>query len=101
MTGEASDERPHAADHGHPLAADPGVYFRTMSTEKDNRVDWAAPANPEGEKLISNPWRQQKARVPPQTKHGVMDTLLGDHKLSAPDTGGSDPYNTTGRQFRR
>jgi hypothetical protein len=30
-----------------------------------------------------------------------MDTLLGENTLSASDVGGSDPYNTTGRQFRR
>jgi hypothetical protein len=30
-----------------------------------------------------------------------MDTLLGENDLSAHDAGGSDPYNATGRQFRR
>jgi hypothetical protein len=30
-----------------------------------------------------------------------MDTLLGEHNLAAPDEGGRDPYNATGRQFRR
>ena len=30
-----------------------------------------------------------------------MDTLLGENNLSAIDVGGSDPYNATGRQFRR
>jgi hypothetical protein len=30
-----------------------------------------------------------------------MDTLLGDNDLAAMDVGGSDPYNATGRQFRR
>jgi hypothetical protein len=30
-----------------------------------------------------------------------MDTVLGENKLPAIDAGGSDPYNATGRQFRR
>ena len=30
-----------------------------------------------------------------------MDTLLGENNLSAYDAGGNDPYNATGRQFRR
>lgn len=42
-----------------------------------------------------------KPRVLPTTKRGVMDTLLGANNLSAQDAGGNDPYNATGRQFRR
>jgi hypothetical protein len=72
-----------------------------MSPGNDNQVDWTAAATPEGEKVAPNPWRQPKPRVPPQTKSGVLDTLLGDDKLSAQDASGSDPYNATGRQFRR
>jgi hypothetical protein len=30
-----------------------------------------------------------------------MDALLGESNLSATDVGGGDPYNATGRQFRR
>ena len=30
-----------------------------------------------------------------------MDTLLGKNNLAALDESGSDPYNATGRQFRR
>jgi hypothetical protein len=29
-----------------------------------------------------------------------MDTLLGEHNLSAAEVSGSDPYNATGRHFR-
>ena len=72
-----------------------------MSPGNDNQVDWTAATTPEGEKVVANPWRQQKGRVPPQTKSNVMDTLLGENKLSASEIGGNDPYNTTGRQFRR
>ena len=45
--------------------------------------------------------QQAKPRVLPQTKRSVMDTLLGENNLSAMDAGGGDPYNATGRQFRR
>jgi hypothetical protein len=79
----------------------PGVYFLAMSPGNDNQVDWSAAATPEGEKVVANPWRQQKPRTPPQTKSGVMDTLLGQNSLTASDVSGSDPYNTTGRHFRR
>jgi hypothetical protein len=30
-----------------------------------------------------------------------MDTLLGANNLSASDVSGNDPYNATGRHFRR
>jgi hypothetical protein len=31
-----------------------------------------------------------------------MDTLLGNNELTSSfDAGGNDPYNATGRQFRR
>jgi hypothetical protein len=100
-TGGQPDERPAAADHGHALVTIPGVYFRPMSPGNDNQVDWTAASTPEGDKLVANPWRQQKPRTPPLTKRGVMDTLLGENNLSASDVGGSDPYNTTGSQFRR
>jgi hypothetical protein len=72
-----------------------------MSPGNDNQIDWTAAATPEGERVAPSPWRQQKPRTPPQTRRGVMDTLLGEHDLSASDAGGSDPYNATGRHFRR
>lgn len=31
----------------------------------------------------------------------VMDTLLGENRLAAIDVSGGDPYNATGRLFRR
>jgi hypothetical protein len=34
-------------------------------------------------------------------KRNVMDTLLGKNNLSAADLSGNDPYNATGRHFRR
>ena len=35
------------------------------------------------------------------TRRGVMDTLLGENNLSAYDASGNDPYNATGKSFRR
>ena len=72
-----------------------------MSREKDNRVDWTAAATPAGGGVVGSLSRKPKAREIPETRRNVMDTLLGDTNLSAFDAGGSDPYNATGRQFRR
>jgi hypothetical protein len=70
-----------------------------MSSGNDNQVDWTATTPHEG--VVTSLSRQTKPRVEPNSKRSVMDTLLGEHKLSAFDAGGSDPYNATGRQFRR
>lgn len=72
-----------------------------MSMGNDNQVDWTAAATSEGERVAPSLSRPQKPRVIPQTKRSVMDTLLGENNLTASDAGGSDPYNATGRQFRR
>jgi hypothetical protein len=101
MTGAAPDERLFAADHGHGPAMLRGVYFRPMCPGNDNQVDWTAAATPQGEAVVPSLSRQQKTRVVPQTRRSVMDTLLGENDLAAQDPGGSDPYNATGRQFRR
>jgi hypothetical protein len=70
-----------------------------MTSGNDNQVDWTAASTPEGDHVVPGFTRQQKPRV--HTKRSVMDTLLGEHNLSASDAGGSDPYNATGKQFRR
>lgn len=83
-----------------------------MCPGNDNNVDWTAAATPHGEKLgertagkaregVLPSLSRPKPRAIPQTRHSVMDTLLGENDLSAHDAGGSDPYNATGRQFRR
>jgi hypothetical protein len=81
-----------------------------MSPGNDNQIDWTAAATPaEGvvpslsRQALSHQTlsRQTRARVLPQTKRNVMDTLLGKNNLTASDAGGADPYNATGRQFRR
>jgi hypothetical protein len=102
MTGVPADERPEAADDSHPAAVEARVYFHPMSPGTDNQVDWTAAATPQGDRLVSSLSRPQpQPRVTPQTKRSVMDTLLGENSLAAVDIGGGDPYNATGRQFRR
>ena len=73
-----------------------------MSPGNDNQVDWTAASTP-GEGVVPSLSRnaKNKPRVLPATKRDVMDTLLGENNLSAQDAGGNDPYNATGRQFRR
>ena len=84
-----------------------------MSPGNDNQVDWTAAATPQGdsahgrvvertgERMLPSLNRPDRSRAVPQTRRSVMDTLLGENDLSALDVNGSDPYNATGRQFRR
>jgi hypothetical protein len=79
----------------------------------DNNIDWTVPATPQGEQygpgLARKPTYQDmaktaaanKAAAVAVSKRSVMEKILGDNKLAAVDAGGSDPYNATGRQFRR
>jgi len=66
----------------------------------ENHVDWTAAAKPNHEQVGPG-----LARRKPQTaeapKRSVMDTLLGKNNLTAIDPSGADPYNATGRHFRR
>jgi hypothetical protein len=81
-----------------------GVYFPSMSPPIDNHIDWIVPATPTdartGKSLPRLP-AKPVLRKPPDTSLGVMDTLLGQNSLAALEEGGRDPYNATGRQFRR
>ncbi len=72
-----------------------------MCPGNDNQVDWTAPATPGGDRVGPGLSRPKQPRVLPQTKRSVMDTLLGQNNLAAQDAGGNDPYNATGRHFRR
>ncbi len=74
-----------------------------MSAGNDNQVDWTAASTPTGEAVAPSLSRNTRAnpRILPTTKRGVMDALLGKNDLAALDAGGNDPYNATGRQFRR
>lgn len=75
-----------------------------MSPPIENNIDWIVPSTP-GTEQVGKRLRplppKQPTRIPPATRVGVLDTLLGDTKLAAPDEGGRDPYNNDGRQFRR
>jgi hypothetical protein len=69
-----------------------------MNQGIESHIDWTAPTKSRGERGGSGTNRQQPA-APEQRK--VMDTLLGKNNLSATDVSGDDPYNATGRHFRR
>lgn len=80
------------------------VYFVSMSPPIENHIDWTVPSTPGSASVVTELPRlppKRPARTPPATRGGVMSTLLGDHALAAPDEAGRDPYNATGRQFRR
>jgi hypothetical protein len=72
-----------------------------MSPGNDNQIDWTAATTPVGEAVVPSLGARPKPRVLPASKRDVMDTLLGENNLAAQDAGGNDPYNATGRQFRR
>jgi hypothetical protein len=73
-----------------------------MSPGNDNQVDWKSATTPQGERVGPGLARQPKPKERvAHTPDSVMDTLLGANNLSAQDAGGSDPYNATGRHFRR
>jgi hypothetical protein len=67
----------------------------------DNNIDWTAPATPLGEQYGPGLARKARAAALAVSKHSVMEKLLGQNSLAALDAGGGDPYNATGRQFRR
>jgi hypothetical protein len=66
----------------------------------ENHVDWTAASTPRNERV--GPGLAPPKTPPAATsRRNVMDTLLGENKLTAIDIAGSDPYNATGRLFRR
>jgi hypothetical protein len=68
----------------------------------DNNVDWTVPATPGGDRVGPGLSRPRQAPAPAaKSPRSVMDTLLGENDLAAYDSSGNDPYNATGRQFRR
>jgi len=68
----------------------------------DNHVDWKAPSTG-GERMAASLSRSKKTQPaqPPVATRSTLDKLLGDANLTAYDSSGNDPYNATGRQFRR
>ena len=67
----------------------------------DNNVDWTVPSMPGGERVAPSLARTRKQPEPPRTARSTLEKLLGDANLTAYDSSGNDPYNATGRQFRR
>ena len=66
----------------------------------DTNVDWTAAPKPNHEQ-VGPGLSRRKPQNSDAAKRNVMDTLLGENKLTAIDPSGSDPYNATGRFFRR
>jgi hypothetical protein len=69
----------------------------------ENNVDWTVPSTPGNERVVPSLSRSKKPQSPPRpaSRGSTLDKLLGDSKLTAYDASGNDPYNATGRQFRR
>ena len=75
-------------------------YIGPMSYATDQRFAPAtAPRNVD--KVGPQRARVAAAQPPAADQRDVMDTLLGASRLAAFDSSGGDPYNATGRQFRR
>jgi len=70
-----------------------------MSTETHNPTERPAATAPVTEQFGPGLGRQD---VPPvNSRRDVMNTLLGKNNLSASALTGDDPYNSTGKFFRR
>jgi hypothetical protein len=69
-----------------------------MGTSDNNFHRTASPTA--GELVVPSLAPRKQAREPAESS-GVMDTLLGKNNLVALDESGRDPYNATGRHFRR
>ena len=70
-----------------------------MSQGIENHIDWTVPSAPRGDR--AGLARNAQPKPAETVKRSVMDTLLGENNLSAYDAAGDDPYNATGRHFRR
>ena len=72
-----------------------------MKSGIDNQIQSASATGPGHEQVVPGLGRPAPARSPVTTQRSVMDTLLGNNQLAALDGSGGDPYNATGRLFRR
>ena len=72
-----------------------------MNSGIENQVQSASATGPVREQVVPGLGRPVPARQAPAGQRSVMDTLLGNNQLAALDGSGGDPYNATGRQFRR
>jgi hypothetical protein len=70
-----------------------------MNAESHNATERPVAAAPAKEQFGPGLGRQD-AR-PANSRRDVMNTLLGKNNLSASDLSGDDPYNNTGKFFRR
>ena len=76
------------------------VYFQAMRGIEQN-VDWAAPAIASNDRAAQGLAARSGSHQAPDSRRDVMDTLLGKNNLVAIDVAGGDPYNATGKSFRR
>ena len=72
-----------------------------MSQGIESHIDWTAPSKVRSERGGPGSTHRPERQAPSSDKRKVMDTLLGKNNLSASDVSGEDPYNATGRHFRR
>jgi len=63
--------------------------------------DWSAPNQPAPERAGAGLGARARTEPAPVPRRDVMATLLGENNLAAFDASGGDPYNATGRHFRR
>ena len=71
-----------------------------MNQGTDKHFERSTPKAPAGENF--GPGQSGRVRQPAAGPgREVMNTLLGENNLAAFDTSGSDPYNATGKFFRR
>jgi 2',3'-cyclic-nucleotide 2'-phosphodiesterase (5'-nucleotidase family) len=66
----------------------------------EQHVDWTAGSRP-GVEHVGPGMARAKSEPAPVPRRDVMETLLGKNNLTAIDASGADPYNATGRHFRR
>lgn len=75
-----------------------------MNPHIENHLDRTASATPGSDRFgpgLRTPLRTSKSSPARHPERNVMNTLLGENNLVALDENGKDPYNATGRQFRR
>lgn len=68
-------------------------------------MDWTAASTPSRDAVREHAVRglgsSTGTQAVPGANREVMETLLGKNNLAALDAAGGDPYNATGRHFRR
>jgi len=72
-----------------------------MKSGIENQIQSASATGPGHEQVVPSLGRPAPARPLDASQRNVMDTLLGNNQLAALDGSGGDPYNATGRLFRR